>query len=79
MITFAIGPRLIADASDEPWPTGARTTAVTSPMRAPAVANSAFVFVAFVPTKSARINTVLISTSFLLGMKPVVRRRIHHL
>ena len=76
---FVIGPRLIAAAYVEPCPTGASTTTVTSPIRAPTVANSAFVLVALAPTKSARINTVLISTSFLLRMKPVVLRRFHHL
>ena len=77
MTTLATGPLLISAAIAAPFPAGARTTAVTSPIRAPAVANSAFVFVALPLTKSAKINTLLISTSFLLGMKPFDQLNYH--
>ncbi len=76
--TLDTGPLLISAAIAAPLPEGARTTAVTSPIRAPTVANSAFVFVAFELTKSAKINTLLISTSFLLEMKPFDLQRCHH-
>ncbi|CAB4957726.1 unannotated protein [freshwater metagenome] len=65
--TLAIGPWLTVAASAAPLPLPAKTTAVTEPIRAPAVASSAVVFVALSPEKSARINTLLISTSSLLG------------
>ena len=74
-----IGPWLTVAASAAPLPAGASTTAVTAPMRAPAVASSAVVLLALSPEKSARINTVLISTSSLLGMsRERYRHRLHH-
>ena len=42
----AIGPCVRVAAKAAPFPTGAKTTAQTSPMRAPTVASSAVVFVA---------------------------------
>ena len=79
-ITSLMGPWFTVAASAAPFPAPARTTAVTAPIRAPAVANSAVVLVAFSPEKSARINTVLISTSSLLGNLQVLRQhRLHHL
>ena len=78
-MTEEIGPWLTVAARDAPLPLGARTTAVTAPMRAPAVASSAVVLLALSPEKSARINTLLISTSSLLGMsRERFRLRLHH-
>ena len=73
-----IGPWLSVAAIAAPCPTGAITTAHTSPMRAPTVASSALVLVALPPWKSARIITVLISTSSLLGMLQVHFHRHHY-
>ena len=61
-----------------PFPTGARTKAVTSPMTAPAVAISTVALVAFSPAKSARINTVLISTSSHSRNQQVFVPQFHH-
>ena len=47
--TFAIGPWLTVAASAVPAPGAASTTAVTSPIRAPAVASSAVVLDALSP------------------------------
>ena len=74
----AIGPWLTVAASAAPLPLPASTTAVTEPMRAAAVANSAVVLEALSPEKSARINTVLISTSSLLGSSRANLRRYLH-
>ena len=62
-IISLIGPWFTVAASAAPLPAPARTMAVTVPIRAAAVAISAVVLLAFSPEKSARINTVLISTS----------------
>ena len=62
-----MGPWFTVAASAAPFPLPARTTAVTAPIRAPAVASSAVVLVDLSPEKSTRINTVLISISSLLG------------
>ena len=70
-----IGPCVRVAAIAAPFPEGANTTAQTEPIRAPTVASSAVVFVATSPWKSARIITVLISTSSLLGM---LRARFRH-
>ena len=75
---LAIGPDVRAPARAAPFPAGARTTAVTSPMRAAAVASSAVVLVALSPEKSARINTLLISTSFQTGKSPEIFRPLLH-
>ena len=63
-ITDVIGPRFTVAAMAAPLPAGAKTTAVTSPIRAAAVASSVVVFVDVSPKKSAKINVRLISTSF---------------
>ena len=65
--TFVIGPWLTVAASAAPLPASAMTTAVTAPIRAATVASSAVVLVALSPAKSAKINTLLISTSSLLS------------
>ena len=44
--TLAIGPWLTVAASAAPFPASANTTAVTAPIRAPAVASSAVVLLA---------------------------------
>jgi len=75
-----MGPWLTVAANAAPFPVPARTTAVTVPIRAPAVASSAVVLVALSPEKSARINTLLISTSSLLGSsRGILRRFLHRL
>ncbi|CAB4815659.1 unannotated protein [freshwater metagenome] len=66
-MTVVIGPTFTVAAIAAPLPIGASTTAVTSPIRAAAVASSAVVLVADSPKKSAKINVRFISTSFLPG------------